>query len=74
MYGRGDGSHPCTCSCFDDRCQKASTADPSDDFFNIQKLNENKKDKGNLEASITDINGIGLVSITFNNDVDLEYL
>lgn len=75
MYGRGDGSHPCTCSCFDGQCENDSTPDPSDDFFNIQNLsNDDKKDKGNLAASITDINGIGLISITFNHKVDLEYL
>ena len=74
MYGRGDGSHPCSCSCFDAKCEKASTPDASDDFFNFHEESGDSKEKGNLEASITDINGVGLFEITFNNEVDLKYL
>jgi hypothetical protein len=68
-YGRGDGSHPCTCSCFDGACSKSTTPDPSDDFFNSRKLisDDSKKSKGKLTAKISEINGIGIMSVTFSH-------
>ena len=74
MYGRGDGNNPCTCFCFDATCEEAKTIDPSYDFFNIQEEKDISKNSDILVASISDISGVGLVSITFNNEVDLEYL
>ena len=74
-YGRGNGAHPCTCSCYSDECSSDSLFDLDNDHFNIEESKKIvSKTKTSLSGHISDIDSLGLLTITFNNKLDVELL